>query len=250
MRRVNDILFDNEAKHLDRFGVLLVVTILAIVAQMLFNLNSTTESVARTLAATGVNLLIGLSLLLAIRAAGVRRRWTRIADIFVALGLLVLLALVVVELTSDQTNEALTVTSPSVVIVVLALFSPVAVVWRLIQHKKVTIATLLGAVTGFLLIADAFNFAFRALDSVSATPFFGMQESTTIYMYFSLVTITTLGYGDFAPATDPGRLLATTEAILGQVYMVTVVAMVVGLYAQQQLGARRKSVEESSPNDA
>jgi hypothetical protein len=258
VRQINHILFDNDSKHLDRFGLLLVVTVLAIVGQMLFNQNLDEASVQRTLVATVVNLLVALALLLAIRAAGLRRRWTRIADILVGIGLVGLLLIVVVELSTGRTGDGISITSPSVVAVVLALFSPVAVVWRLGQHRKVTIATLLGAVSGFLLIANAFNFAFRALDSVTSTPFFGSVEPTTVYMYFSLVTVTTTGYGDFAPVTEFGRLLATTEAILGQVYLVTVVAMAVGLYAQQQVSARKQLLSDpgsstptadSSPSD-
>lgn len=247
---MNHILFDNDSKHLDRFGLLLVVTVLAIVGQMLFNQNLDEASLQRTLVATVVNTLVALALLLSIRAAGLRRRWTRIADILVGIGLVALLLIVIVELSTNETGPAITITSPSTIVVVLALFSPIAVVWRLGQHRKVTMATLLGAVSGFLLIANAFNFAFRALDSVTSTPFFGSVEPTTVYMYFSLVTVTTTGYGDFAPVTQFGRLLATTEAILGQVYLVTVVAMAVGLYAQQQVSARRQLASDQDPGTA
>lgn len=250
MGTVNGTLVDNEARHLDQFGVLLAVTVLAIVAQMLFDLNATGDSVGPTLGAMAVNLLIGAALLLAVRAAGVRRRWTRIVDIVVGAGLALVLVLAIIELTTDQTADTVGVSSPSLVIVCLAVFSPIAVVWRLIQHRKITMATLLGAVAGYLLLANAFNFVFRALDSVSATPFFGVLESTTSYMYFSLVTITTLGYGDLFPVSDLGRLLATTEAILGQVYLVTVVAMAVGLYAQQQMKARMQYIADAGLDES
>jgi hypothetical protein len=236
VRRVNDILFDNEAKHLDRFGLLLIITALAIVAQMLFDVDTASESVPVTLGATVVTALVGLALLLAIRAAGVRRRWTRIADLLVGLGLALLVVLMLSGVFTDDPSGFSFSSTPPIVVVVLALFSPVAVVWRLAQHRRVTTATLLGAITGFLLIANAFNFAFRAADSLGSTPFFGVEESTTSFMYFSLVTVTTLGYGDLSPVTDWARLLATTEAVIGQVYLVTVVAMLVGLFAQQRVG--------------
>ena len=48
-------------------------------------------------------------------------------------------------------------------------------------------------------------------------------------MYFSLTTVTTLGYGDPSPVTDLGQLLATSEALIGQLYLVVVVALIVGL---------------------
>jgi hypothetical protein len=53
-------------------------------------------------------------------------------------------------------------------------------------------------------------------------------------MYFSLVTITTLGYGDLAAVEPLGRLLTTIEAVIGQVYLVTFVAMIVGLMVEQR----------------
>ena len=53
-------------------------------------------------------------------------------------------------------------------------------------------------------------------------------------MYFSLVTITTLGYGDLSAAEPFGRLLTTVEAVVGQVYLVTFVGMIVGLIVGQQ----------------
>jgi hypothetical protein len=49
-------------------------------------------------------------------------------------------------------------------------------------------------------------------------------------MYFSLVTITTLGYGDLSPVTEAARAAASATAIVGQIYLVFVVARMVGLY--------------------
>ena len=53
------------------------------------------------------------------------------------------------------------------------------------------------------------------------------MATTADYLYFSFVTITTVGYGDFTAASGLGRALASLEALLGQVYLVTVVATIV-----------------------
>jgi hypothetical protein len=45
-----------------------------------------------------------------------------------------------------------------------------------------------------------------------------MAKSTTVFMYYSLVTITTLGYGDFEAATELGGFLSTGEAVVGHVF--------------------------------
>jgi len=57
-----------------------------------------------------------------------------------------------------------------------------------------------------------------------------------LHTYFSFVTLTTLGYGDITPVTDAGRLLAMLEATLGQLFLVIVVARLVGLHTAQQMG--------------
>ena len=48
------------------------------------------------------------------------------------------------------------------------------------------------------------------------------------FQFFSFVTLTTLGYGDLVPGTEVGQSLSMVEAVLGQVFLVTVVAMAVG----------------------
>jgi hypothetical protein len=88
-------------------------------------------------------------------------------------------------------------------------------------------------VAAYLQLSIAFDYLFRVVDAYQAVPFFGQPEPSTAYMYFSLVSITTLGYGDLAPVTELGRLLSVSEALIGQVFLVTFVGMVVGLLTQR-----------------
>lgn len=60
-------------------------------------------------------------------------------------------------------------------------------------------------------------------------------------MYYSFVTLTTLGYGDFYPVSDAARIMAMLEATLGQLYLVILVARLVGLYTAQESERRRKA---------
>lgn len=73
-----------------------------------------------------------------------------------------------------------------------------------------------------------FMYLFLAVDRFGDGSFFGEPETSTGFMYFSLVTITTLGYGDLVPASDVGRAVATSAAMLG--YLVFIVARLVALY--------------------
>jgi hypothetical protein len=59
-------------------------------------------------------------------------------------------------------------------------------------------------------------------------------------VYYSLVTLTTLGYGDIYPVKDAARILAMLEATLGQLYLVILVARLVGLYTAVEMEKRRK----------
>jgi hypothetical protein len=60
-------------------------------------------------------------------------------------------------------------------------------------------------------------------------------------VYYSLVTLTTLGYGDIYPVKDAARILAMLEATLGQLYLVILVARLVGLYTAVEMERRRQS---------
>jgi voltage-gated potassium channel Kch len=124
------------------------------------------------------------------------------------------------------------ITRPSIWWVMIAVVSPFLVLHRILGHERVTLETLFGALAAYLLIALAFSYLFLYLDRITTVPFFGAAESTTSYMYFSLVTITTLGFGDLVPVSDLPRYLTTVEAVVGQVLLVTVVARVVSVMSR------------------
>jgi len=65
---------------------------------------------------------------------------------------------------------------------------------------------------------------------IGSGPFFAQGTDGTMAerVYFSYATLATLGYGDFTPADTTGQMLAVSEALLGQIYLVTVVALVIG----------------------
>ena len=114
--------------------------------------------------------------------------------------------------------------------VLIATAAPFFVLRRIFRHDRVTGQTIAGAVCVFLLIALAFSYLFGVIDQWSSVPFFGSDEPTTAFMYFSLVTITTLGYGDLSPVTEVARFASTAEAVIGQIFLVVVVARLVSLF--------------------
>ncbi|HEU4320189.1 MAG TPA: ion channel [Acidimicrobiia bacterium] len=233
-------LFEDRPEYVDRFGLLLIVTALAVVTLSLIDLGFVDSNLRSEIGQVLVTLFVGGTLLLALRASGVGRRMRILADVLVGLGILAtVVAVAFVELSDTGTELG----RARYVWTGLALIAPVLVIRRLVHHDRASGATLLGSVSAYLLIALAFNFAFLTLDDVQTEHFFGRAEPTTSFMYYSLVTITTLGYGDLAAVTPAGRLLSTIEAVIGQVYLVTFVAMIVGLIVEQR--QRQRNADRS-----
>jgi Ion channel len=96
------------------------------------------------------------------------------------------------------------------------------------QHG-VNVQSVLGALCIYLLIGMLYTFTYGAIAALESSPFFaqGTDGTPSIRLYFSLVTMSTVGYGDYSAATDLGRTVAASEALLGQIYLVTVVAVIV-----------------------
>jgi hypothetical protein len=97
------------------------------------------------------------------------------------------------------------------------------------DQGAVNAQSVLGVVTIYLLIGALFTFAFSAAALIGSGPLFAQGTDGTISdrLYFSYVTLATLGYGDYTPAGTTARMMAVAEALLGQLYLVTVVALVV-----------------------
>lgn len=230
-------LFDDASGYVDRFGLLLIVTGAAVVTMSLVDLREGFQNWRAEIGTILVSLFVGATLLLSLRASGITRRFRVIADVVVGLGLVVTIGLVLFESFSTGSQDLAGRATPSVAWIILSVGAPVVVVRRLIHHRRATRRTLLGAVSAYLLIAMAFNFVFLALDDYGSL-FFGVEEPSTSFMYYSLVTITTLGFGDLSAAEPFGRMLSTVEAVIGQVYLVTFVGMIVGLMVGQRQSAR------------
>lgn len=129
---------------------------------------------------------------------------------------------------------------------VIATVTLCVVVWRILHHETVTLQTVFGALSAYLLIGFTFATLFAATASWDPAPFFagGQSPTTANLQYFSFVTLTTTGYGDFTAAGSTGRALATMEALLGQIFLVTLVARMVSVFGTKRegsIGARRRA---------
>ena len=118
-----------------------------------------------------------------------------------------------------------------------ALFFACAVINILIfifGTKDVTGETIFAAIDAYLLMALMFAFIYIVLEKVAPGSFSSIKgndiQILPEFEYFSFVTITTLGYGDIAPITEKARTLSGLEAVTGQIYLVVLVAWLVGMH--------------------
>ena len=117
----------------------------------------------------------------------------------------------------------------------LLLISPLAIGRRILMSRRVTVRLLAAAICVYLMIGLLFTFVYLGVNGVHPNFFAqGQQKDPSIYLYFSYITMTTVGYGDFTPGAAVPRVLVVLEAMLGQVFLVTAVARLVSLYSAEE----------------
>jgi Ion channel len=111
----------------------------------------------------------------------------------------------------------------------LYLIAPFSIVRHLVIRREIDIESLLGAVAAYLLVGMFFAFAYQAAGELGSVPFFGSagHGSLSEDLFFSFVTLTTVGYGNLVPAANPGQTFAVMEAVLGQLFLVVAVGKVI-----------------------
>ncbi len=167
--------------------------------------------------------LTGVTLLLTFRASQVpgERLATPVVVVLTLLGL----AGIVAALGDADLSRFVSLAIAAVFIIAASA----AIVRRLRHQTAVSMRTVMGALCIYLFIGLFFAIAYGAVNVAEDSAFFAQSDapSTVDFIYFSFITQATVGYGDLSPATDLGRMLAITEALLGQVYLVTIVAALV-----------------------
>lgn len=118
------------------------------------------------------------------------------------------------------------------------------------DQRGINAQSVQGAICVYLLIGLLFVFVYGAVAALGPNEFFlqGTDGDRGLRTYFSFVTLATLGYGDYTPGTDLGRSLAIIEALMGQLYLVTVVALLVSRIGVRQQ-TRSQHLSGSPPED-
>jgi hypothetical protein len=168
-------------------------------------------------------LIEGVTLIVILRSSRVSKRTFAIVSAIVGVAMA---GSVIAVLTTDaQFGKG----GPALVGALLAVLGPPVIVRRLLAHHQIDLTTVAGALCVYLLAGILFAYVFAAVGDISGNPFFVQQTTANgvDFVYFSFVTLATLGYGDLTARGDLGRMLSVTEAILGQLYLVSAVALLV-----------------------
>lgn len=126
---------------------------------------------------------------------------------------------------------------------VLALVVPVLIVRDVVARPTITMQTVAAVLCVYLLLGLAFAFLHRITDGV-APGSYSMRLEAADAVYLSYVTLTTVGFGDVTPVGGFARAITVFEAILGQLYLVSVVALIVG-----NVGRTRPAVQQDQRSE-
>jgi hypothetical protein len=193
-------------------------------------------------------LVLAASLSIAMLASGARRKVVRAWLVVAGLGIG---ASIFVAFT-QETKAAGGYLALTTLLLTSATIGAIA--RRLWRHAEISVLTVLGALCIYILLGMSFAFVFETVGNLGSQPFFASQETGTRsdYMYFSFITLASVGYGDLTPQGGLGRALAVTEGLFGQIYLVTAVAALVGNVGRARAsrqGRDEEAVEEYERRD-
>jgi hypothetical protein len=160
---------------------------------------------------------------LTLRTSHARQVTRLVADIVLCLAAVVAAASFFVHQPGDQLAGIFAVCC------LLYLIAPFSIVRHLVLRREIDTESLLGAIAAYLLIGMFFAFAYKAAGEVGSVPFFGSAGDGSLSqdLFFSFVTMTTVGYGNLVPAANPGQTFAVLEALIGQLFLVVAVGKII-----------------------
>jgi hypothetical protein len=201
----------------ERFGLLLGAIVAAFAIQGVASPSEWQEVL--------ISVLLGATFLLALWAAEAKAivLWPAAAVVTA-----VIIIAIVEALNGNPSGGAMRVANA-----LLVLLAPPAIIVGVIRilrvRQAVTLEAVFGVLSVYLLFGMLFGFVFGSIDRFGGSPFFAGGQSATVAncLYYSFVTLTTVGYGDLTARTNLGHTLSVSEALLGQIYLVTIVSLIV-----------------------
>jgi hypothetical protein len=210
-----------------RYGVVLGLVLASVVFQI-----AAPETDWARLVTIGLG---AVTVMAAVHMAGAHRAVVRagatLAGVVTAGSLVYLLA-------AGEVPEAVSAVVNGLLVAVAPATVAAGVLRQLRAEREVNFHTLGGVLAIYLLIGMFFSFCYGAIDRIESGHLFAQTAHATRSdeLYFSFVTLSTVGFGDLTAESELARTVAITEALLGQIYLVTVVALIVGALAAQRRG--------------
>ena len=205
------------ASHRERYGLLLGAIIVAFAIQGIAEPGKVEQIL--------VAVLLGVTLLLALWTADTKPRvmWPAVA----------IVAALILTSVVETANGNIAGGATRVANALLVGLAPPAIVIGVIRslraRQAVTLEAVFGVLCVYILLGMFFASVYGTIDRFGGDPFFAGGQTATVArcIYFSFTNLTTLGYGDFTARTNLGHTLSVSEALVGQIYLVTIVSLIV-----------------------
>jgi len=227
-----------ELKGSYRYGLVLALALLSTGLQMLLpDTPASWLAQALLMAATVVTALFAED--------ATRAQWRRVG-ILVGVSVVGLIAAAIAG--QGQAERSITFGLSGVLAAAGAVIVARGVVGGIRVEQRVTLHSVMGALTVYLLAGLIFAFSYSVMDAIAGSPVLSHigTDKHAEEVYFSFITLTTVGYGDIAPVAAAARMTSVLEALFGQLYLVTIVAVIVS-----NVGARRvRRVDTGVAGDA
>jgi Ion channel len=218
-----------ELKGSYRYGLVLMLALLSTGLQMLL---PDTDAAWLLQAA-----LMAATVITALFAEGATRSQWRIVGVLVAIALVGIIVAAISGLGGQQRSATFGISG--LLAVAAAVIVARGIVSGIRVEQRVTLHSVMGALTVYLLAGLVFGFAYAVMDAIageSVLSHLGANKHAE-EVYFSYITLTTVGYGDITPTAAAARMTSALEALFGQLYLVTIVAVMVSNVGPRRGGA-------------
>jgi voltage-gated potassium channel len=165
----------------------------------------------------------------------------RIRRVVTLLGGLVVISLITLELLAEHGMHGLlkmAFFAQLVAVLAFLIYCVIASVSLLLKMRLVSTNEICATVNLYLILGIAWAYGYMLLETCDPDAFTPQAAGRTVglqMLYFSFVTLTTLGYGDVTACSDIARMLTVTEAIIGNLYVAVVVTYLLSVHIDQRM---------------
>ena len=216
------------ATHRERYGLLLGAIIVAFAIQGVAEPGKLEEIL--------VAVLLGATLLLALWVAEAKPRVMWVAVVIV----ITLILISIIEAANGNVGGGATRIANALLVGLAPPAIILGVIRSLRARQAVTLEAVFGVLCVYILLGMFFASVYGTIDRFGGNPFFAGGQPATVAncLYFSFSSLTTAGYGDFTARANLGHTLSVSEALVGQIYLVTIVSLIVANLGRSRPAAK------------